>query len=89
MALQTGQLAIAATGTAQPFLEATSPGSITLINTGTNKMYVGDKNVKTTTGTPLPAGSIVPIGLEGNSGLLYVVGTAADVLGWFYGTEIN
>jgi hypothetical protein len=85
--LASGQVAM--TGSAVPVVNVVSPGSLTLTNVGTHTIYVGGSNVVASTGAPIPAGQSVPLPVVGNAGQLYATGTAADVLGWFYGTALT
>jgi outer membrane usher protein FimD/PapC len=77
------------TGSAVPVVNVVAEGSLTLTNVGTHTIYVGGSGVTASNGAPVPAGQSVPIPTVGNAGQLYATGTAADVLGYFYGTAIT
>jgi hypothetical protein len=79
------------TGAAVPVVTVTSPGSLVLTapaaNAGT--IYVGGPGVTVANGSPVPKGQSVPLAEVGGAGPLFAVGTAADLLGYFYGTKVS
>jgi hypothetical protein len=101
VSLALGSATVLATegGTGPIPINANSPGSLTLVNAGTQAITIGPANQGSTfsfgqTGpgfVTLPPGSVVPIGKVGGLTLpLFAVSASgSQPLSWFYGTEIN